>query len=138
MKAAQSQYLEITHAEYVDEYRLRLHFNTGLVRTVDFGSFLEKAKNPDTTDYRDLAKFKSFHLEHGDLVWGDHQMAFPIADLYSGSLLASKKPAIQRKPVSAASLPMPGFKFSIGGKLRMQKKLAGVLPSDLKKAVYHA
>jgi hypothetical protein len=81
------QYLEVTEAKYVSGYKLLLTFNDGIVRVVDFGPFLEKARNPDTTDYRDLKKFKNFRLEYGDLIWGDHQMIFPVMDLYRGTIL---------------------------------------------------
>lgn len=84
---AAKQYLEVTEAKYVSGYKLLLTFNDGAARVVDFGPFLEKARNPDTTDYRDLKKFKSFRIEYGDLIWGDHQMIFPIMDLYRGTIL---------------------------------------------------
>lgn len=87
MKANTNQYIEVTEAKYVSGYKLRLSFNDGTVRIVDFGPFLKKAHNPDTTDYRDLKKFKGFHLNHGDLMWGDFQMIFPIMDLYQGNVL---------------------------------------------------
>jgi len=87
MKATATQYLEVTEAKYVSGYRLLLTFNDGEVKLVDFGPFLEKARNPDTTDYRNLEKFKAFHLKDGDLVWGDYQMIFPIMDLYQGTIL---------------------------------------------------
>ena len=93
MKAKTTQYLEVTEAKYVSGYKLLLTFNDGEIRVVDFGPFLAKARNPDTTDYRDLKKFKSFHLEGGDLMWGDYQMIFPIMDLYSGSILKGEEAA---------------------------------------------
>ena len=86
MKANATQYLEITEAKYVSGYKILLTFNDGTVRVMDFGPFLAKARNPDTTDYRDLKKFNSFRIEHGDLVWGDFQMIFPIADLHRGEI----------------------------------------------------
>ena len=58
-----------------------------------FGPFLAKARNPDTTAYRDLKKFKSFHIQDGDLVWGDYQMIFPIMDLYRGNILKGEETA---------------------------------------------
>lgn len=91
MKANANQYIEVTEAKYVSGYKLRLSFNDGAVRIVDFGPFLKKARNPDTTDYRDLKKFKSFHLDHGDLMWGDFQMIFPIMDLYRGTILKGEE-----------------------------------------------
>lgn len=91
MKANANQYIEVTEAKYVSGYKLRLAFSDGTVRIVDFGPFLKKARNPDTTDYRDLKKFKSFHLDHGDLMWGDFQMIFPIMDLYRGNILKGEE-----------------------------------------------
>jgi len=85
MKTA-THYLEVTAAKYVSGHRIRLTFNDGTVREVDFGPFLAKARNPDTTDYRELKKFKTFRIEEGDLVWGDFQMIFPIMDLYRGTI----------------------------------------------------
>lgn len=92
MKTRTTQYLEVTEAKYVSGYKLLLTFNDGAVRVVDFGPFLEKARNPDTTDYRDLKRFKNFRLHYGDLVWGDYQMIFPIMDLYHGTILKGEAP----------------------------------------------
>ena len=50
MKANATQYLEITEAKYVSGYNILLTFNDGTVRVMDFGPFLAKARNPDTTD----------------------------------------------------------------------------------------
>jgi hypothetical protein len=86
MNETKTQFLEITRAEYIADYKIRLTFNDGVVRTVDFAPFLMKARNPDTTDYRDLGKFKSFRLVDGDLMWGDFQMIFPIMELYRGEI----------------------------------------------------
>ncbi len=33
-----------------------------------------------------LEKLKNFRVEHGDLVWGDYDLCFPIADLYHGHI----------------------------------------------------
>ena len=86
MKSTATEYLEVTDAKYVSDYKIKLSFSDGMVRVVDFGPFLAKAHNPDTTDYRDLNKFKSFRVEDGDLIWGDFQMIFPITDLHEGKI----------------------------------------------------
>lgn len=82
-----TKYLEITEAKYVSGYKLRLSFNDGLERVMDFESFLRHAQNPDLTQYRQLRKFKSFRLHYGNLMWGDYEMIFPIMDLYQGNVL---------------------------------------------------
>jgi Protein of unknown function (DUF2442)/Putative addiction module component len=82
----ETKYLRITDAEYVSGHKISLTFNDGLVRVMDFGPFLRKAMNPQTTKFRSLRKFKMFHLQHGDLMWGDYDMIFPIEDLYRGEI----------------------------------------------------
>ena len=86
MKTRTTNYLEITEAEYASGYKVRLTFNDGLVRVMDFEPFLRKARNPDLSQYRQLRKFKSFRLHYGDLMWGDYEMIFPITDLYRGEI----------------------------------------------------
>ena len=86
MKTNAVDYLEVTKARYVAGYKIHVSFNDGTERIVDFGPFLAKARNPDTTDYRDLKRFKGFRIHGGDLVWGDYQMIFPITDLHRGEI----------------------------------------------------
>ncbi len=86
MKTATTPYIEIIKAKYVSGYKIRLTFNDGTARVMDFEPFLSKARNPDTADYLDLKKFKEFRIEFGDLIWGDYQMIFPIMDLYKGQI----------------------------------------------------
>ena len=80
------KYLRIVEAEYISGYKIRLSFNDGMIRVMDFEPFLRKAMNPDTTKYRQLRNFKKFHLHYGDLMWGDFEMIFPIADLHRGEI----------------------------------------------------
>ena len=79
-------YPEITAAKYLSGYKIRLTFSDGAAHVVDFEPFLRKACHPDLTQYRQLRTFKKFHLHHGDLMWGDFEMIFPIADLHSGKV----------------------------------------------------
>lgn len=84
MKTSAPTYLEVTQAEYVSGYKVRVTFNDGTAQEVDFDPFLRKARNPDLTQYRQLRKFKNFRLHYGDLMWGDYEMIFPITDLHAG------------------------------------------------------
>ena len=86
MKTTTTEYLEIAEAKYVSGYKLRLAFNDGTSRVFDFENFLRRAQNPDITQYRQLRKFKSFHLHYGNLMWGDYEMIFPIEDLHRGEI----------------------------------------------------
>ena len=82
----EGNYLEITEARYVSGYKIRLTFNDGTVRVMDFEPFLRKARNPDLAQYRQLRRFTSFRLHYGDLMWGDYEMIFPIVDLHRGEI----------------------------------------------------
>jgi hypothetical protein len=86
MKTKTTNYLEIVQAEYLSGYIIRLSFNDGLVREMNFEPFLRKAMNPQITKYRQLRNFKKFHLSYGDLMWGDFEMIFPIEDLHCGKI----------------------------------------------------
>jgi hypothetical protein len=86
MKTTATKYLDITEAKYLSGYRLRLTFNDGTGRLVDFEPFLRRAQNPDITQYRRLSKFGRFQLHYGNLMWGDYEMIFPIMDLYRGEI----------------------------------------------------
>jgi hypothetical protein len=35
----------------------------------------------------DPVRFSQFELRHGELVWGDYDLCFPIMDLYNNTLL---------------------------------------------------
>lgn len=86
MKTTTTQFLEVTEAKHVSGYKLRLVFNDGKRRVFDFEPFLRRAQNPDIMQYRQLRKFKNFHLHHGNVMWGDYEMIFPIADLRRGQI----------------------------------------------------
>ena len=86
MKTQTTNYLEITEAKYLSGYQIRLTFNDGKMRVLDFEPFLRKARNPDLAQYRQMKRFKQFRLHYGDLMWGDYEMIFPITDLYRGEI----------------------------------------------------
>jgi hypothetical protein len=100
-----TKYLEIMEASYVSGYKLRLSFNDGTARVMDFESFLRHAQNPDLTQYRQLRKFKSFRLHYGNLMWGDYEMIFPIMDLYRGNILKGEETAPAHFVLSDAVSP---------------------------------
>jgi hypothetical protein len=80
------RYLRITDARYVSRYKVDVAFNDGTHRVVNFEPFLKRATNPMFTQYRRVGKFKRFHIDHGDLMWGDFEMIFPTTDLYEGKI----------------------------------------------------
>jgi hypothetical protein len=78
--------LDIIRAEYVGGYKIHLWFSDGKNHVVDFEPFLMSARNPMTTQYRDVKKFRQFRLDYGNLDWNDYEMCFPVADLYEGKI----------------------------------------------------
>jgi hypothetical protein len=78
--------LAIVDAEPVERYVLRLHFDDGSIREIDFEPFLTRSVHPQIRQFLVPERFRSFRLEDGDLVWGDYELCFPIADLYTGNL----------------------------------------------------
>jgi hypothetical protein len=53
-------------ADYRGEYRLRLRFNDGSEKTVDFGAWLH---GPVFEPHRDITYFRQFFIEGGTVSW---------------------------------------------------------------------
>lgn len=79
--------INITAVEQVADYALRLSFDDGVVQTVDFKPFLSLSRHPDIRAFLEPARFAAYRIEYGELVWGDYDLCFPIADLYHNHLL---------------------------------------------------
>ncbi len=78
--------IEIQDAKYLGDYKIKLHFSDGIIKTIDFANFLQGAKNPMTRKYLEKDLFRSFKIEHGDIIWNDYEMCFPIWDLHEGAI----------------------------------------------------
>jgi hypothetical protein len=76
----------VDRAEHAGDFKLHLFFTDGTDRVVDFGPFLHTSRNPLIRAYLDPARFAQFRIESGDLLWGDYDLCFPIADLYDGRI----------------------------------------------------
>lgn len=74
----------VEHAEHIGDLKLRITFNDHTMRIVDFGPFLRESRHPLIQAYLDPAAFSRFTVRDGDLMWGDYDLCFPIADLYEG------------------------------------------------------
>lgn len=78
--------LKIVAAQYIKDYRIRIQFNDGTEKTVDFKSFLENAVHPSIQKYLDKSVFSKFEIVDGNLNWNDYDLIFPIWDLYTGNI----------------------------------------------------
>ncbi|MDR1406341.1 MAG: DUF2442 domain-containing protein [Prevotellaceae bacterium] len=75
----------IVSATYIENYTVRLTFNDGTTRDIDFGRFLKSRPHPQHSRYLNYNQFKKFHLEHGNIVWGKNSdLIFDEYDLYLG------------------------------------------------------
>ena len=73
---------KVVSAKQVAGYALQLVFDDNTSQTVDFGPFLKQSRHPDVRSFLSPERFSSFKLEHGELVWGDYDLCFPVIDLY--------------------------------------------------------
>lgn len=80
--------INILRVDPAGAYCLTLHFDDGSQQCIDFGPFLVRAIHPAIRAFLDPLRFADWHLEHGELVWGDYDLCFPIADLYHNRILS--------------------------------------------------
>ena len=81
-----SDYFEITHAQYLKGYEIKLTFSDGVEVVVDFEQFLSSSQHQEIRKYLDLEEFKKFQVRDGDLDWNDFDLCFPLADLHEGKV----------------------------------------------------
>jgi hypothetical protein len=78
--------INILSASKIGNYQLRLGFDDRTTQDIEFGPFLSHSTHPEIRAYLDEERFDAFHLEHGELVWGDYDLCFPITDLYNNQI----------------------------------------------------
>jgi len=82
----EKQNLKITTAVYIGNYTIRINFNDGTEKLVNFKQFLSKSLHPSIRKYLDDAYFSNYEIVNGNLNWNDYDMIFPIWDLYRGRI----------------------------------------------------
>ena len=78
--------LYIEDAKYIENHKIYLKFNDGKENILDFQDFIFNSQHPDIQKYKDINRFKDFHLDHGDIEWNDYELAFPVYDLYRNKI----------------------------------------------------
>jgi hypothetical protein len=80
--------LRIVSAKYKSDYIVELVFSDKRKKTVKFGSFLRNSMHPTIRSYLKEEKFKKFHIDNGNIVWGKNwDLVFPIEQLYNGKII---------------------------------------------------
>ena len=77
-----TQPVDITSAKYIGDFAIRIFFNDGYQKLVDFKPFLEKSFHPSVKKYYNEEMFKLFSIIDGNLNWNSYVLIFPIEDLY--------------------------------------------------------
>lgn len=85
---SRSETLKIDSAKYLSDFAIRVHFNDGVDRLIDFKPFLSKSHHPSIKKYLDENRFSDFTLSDGNLNWNDYDLIFPVWDLYQGKIEA--------------------------------------------------
>jgi hypothetical protein len=78
--------IEIRSANYIGDIAIRVFFNDGFNRLVDFKPFLESSLHPSIRKYLDETLFVQFEIIDGNLNWNDYDMIFPVGDLHEGKI----------------------------------------------------
>lgn len=69
-------------ARQVGAYALQVAFADGVSRVIDFEPFLRGSRNPMIRAFLEPGRFATYEVRDGDLVWGDYELIFPVANLY--------------------------------------------------------
>ena len=79
--------VNVVSAEYSKAFVIKVNFNDGSSKLVDFENFLNKHPHPQYDKYKDLKTFQNFKIEMGNLVWGENwDLIFPVSQLYKGKI----------------------------------------------------
>lgn len=78
--------LIITSAMYMGDFKIRAKFNDGKEQVIYFKPFLKKSLPPSIKKYLHESLFTSYEIKDGNLNWNNHDLIFPIADLYNGKI----------------------------------------------------
>lgn len=80
------QLIKVVSANYLSDFVIRLSFNDGTEKVVDFKPFLTKSLHPSIKKYLDEKVFSKFQIIEGNLNWNDYDLIFPLSDLYEGKI----------------------------------------------------
>ena len=78
--------IEVVAANYMGDHTIKITFNDGVEKSVNFKPFLSKSLHPSISKYLDESLFSQFTINNGNLNWNDYDMIFPIHDLYEGEI----------------------------------------------------
>ncbi len=83
-----TEVLKVKQANYLSDYAIRITFNNGVEKLIDFKPFLSKSFHPSIKKYLNEKLFSNFAITDGNINWNDYELIFPISDLYNGKIEA--------------------------------------------------
>jgi Protein of unknown function (DUF2442) len=85
-KIRKNDVVEAVRVQHETGYKLKILFSDGATRKIDFEPFLKSSRNPMIRAFLDRKRFAGFTIKDGDLMWGDYELCFPIADIYENRI----------------------------------------------------
>ena len=82
----ENEVIKIDKARYLTDFAIRVTFNNGVEKLIDFKPFLVNAIHPSIKKYLNETLFKNFKIVDGNINWNDYELIFPISDLYNGKI----------------------------------------------------
>ena len=73
-------YFDIMEAQYIDNYRLELHFEDGSSGIADLSDY--PSANNVFRSFLDIEYFRDFRIEYGTLIWGNGELDIAPETLY--------------------------------------------------------
>lgn len=120
--------MRVVSVKWIKDYLLEVTFDNGKIRIANFRYFLFAARNPMTTQFRDIKKFKKVKIDHGDLSWKD-EMDFEADSIWEGEFLQMEitdlKELKHTKEILSHALKMTGW--SEEERLPVKGRLAKVI-----------
>ena len=83
-----TEVLKVKQANYLSDYAIRITFNNGVEKLIDFKPFLSKSFHPSIKKYLNEKLFSNFAITDGNINWNDYELIFPIYDLHNGKIEA--------------------------------------------------
>ena len=74
-------FFDVSEAEYIDNYRIRLTFEDGSSGIADLSEYPNK--NNVFRLFLDMNYFRNFRIEYGTVIWGDGELDIAPETLYT-------------------------------------------------------
>jgi hypothetical protein len=74
-------FFDVTEAEYIDNYRIKLTFEDGSTGIADLSDYPNR--NNVFRLFLDINYFRNFRIEYGTVIWGDGELDIAPETLYT-------------------------------------------------------